>query len=554
MRRLRGPIVAILWLFPRAHTGRRSIMPWAPAKFGLGKLSAEIEQQYGGFGPIWQENNSPSHGGAVRILKKGEIAISGTMGVASEFSRAASAKLFPLHLAPIDAFFVTDDTPRYPMTSFIHLDFTGQVERGAWDGALEEALERHPLARAVIRRAKGDCPCWVIAPEIYPEVDWGTWDVPLDTEKAATLDLVQSSGIRFWVRVGENRSRIVLQVHHGCTDGTGVYRFLGDLLAAYGQRTGHRDAQPKMMPLDATLLRYRRRKMAGKYLDGNRSQLTWSALREGWSVFGHSIAPVAPPRVDYPLRDADVLSPGICAVEFLPDEHQALRQVAATQGAMLNDLLLAEMFRSVGRWNEEQGSTWGDPRLRIMMPFDMRGQHDHSMPAANMTSYTFLTRRVSACRNLDELLKGIRQETSGIKLGREGSAFMDAVMVSQRVPWLLPLLLRRNRCLASLTLSNVGDPSKRFTATFPRIQGRVQCGNLLLDRVLGVPPLRQKMHATLAVFTYLRRLTVCLRCDPRVFSEAATQALLNTYADGLRAHVDSRSSQTPSRPGMRRSA
>ena len=36
--------------------------------------------------------------------------------------------VFPLHLAPIDAFFRADDHPEYPMTSVIHLDFSGTLD------------------------------------------------------------------------------------------------------------------------------------------------------------------------------------------------------------------------------------------------------------------------------------------------------------------------------------------------------------------------------------------------------------------------------------------
>jgi hypothetical protein len=86
-------------------------------------------------------------------------------------------------------------------------------------------------------------------------------------------------------------------------------------------------------------------------------------------------------------------------------------------------------------------------------------------------------------------------------------------------------------------LSNVGDPSKRFTARFPRKQGRVVCGNLTLQHVSGVPPLRAQTHATLAIFSYRRELTISVRCNPYLFDEKATKAFLDMYEAGLRSYL-----------------
>ena len=98
---------------------------------------------------------------------------------------------------------------------------------------------------------------------------------------------------------------------------------------------------------------------------------------------------------------------------------------------------------------------------------------------------------------------------------------------------MLPFVLSRNVCLATVVLSNAGDPSRRFTAKFPRQSGRIVCGNLVLEAITGVPPLRVKTRAAFSISQYDRRLAVSLRCDPHYFRLEDTATLLDIYVRRL---------------------
>jgi hypothetical protein len=211
---------------------------------------------------------------------------------------------------------------------------------------------------------------------------------------------------------------------------------------------------------------------------------------------------------------------------------ESLRAAANERGATLNDLLLRDMFLAMHAWNRQQGATSRN-RLGIMMPTDMRTADDCEMPAANLTSYTFLSRDARNWGSRGELLSGIQAETELIKRGRMGTKFMSSVSWLTRRVNLLPFLAARNICLASVVLSNAGDPSRRFTAKFIRQSGRIVAGNLILESITGVPPLRPKTRATFSISQYNRRLTVSLRCDPSCFTMADTDALLNIYVEQL---------------------
>ena len=455
--------------------------------------------------------------------------------------KRAAQREFPLHLAPIDDFFCLDDRPAYPMTFTAQLFFTGEVHRDAFEPALSAALQRHPLLRAVIKPAKAQKPCWVSAGDRPPTVKWGQLGEPYELESGEAIDLASEAGLRIWVHTSAEASEVLLQFHHACCDGTGAYRFIGDLLAEYGLLTAAEEILPAVELCDQQLLKTRRSKMAEEAVFGTSFSVIRRGLKQGLSLFRRKITPLATKQhAAAPATDPQQLAtpfPGVESFSFSRDEYRQLRDAASQAGAMFNDLLLAEMFMAMRDWNRQHTKSWRRQWLRIMMPTDLREKEDILMPAANMTAYSFITRRADACDQPGNLLRGIRDETLQIKREKRGKQFIDGVMASKYIPGLLRFLLNRNRCLATLILSNVGDPSRRFLARFPRAGGKIICGNLRLERVAGVPPLRPQSRATVSIVTYGRELAVHVRCDSQTMSRADARAFLGTYVARLQSHL-----------------
>jgi hypothetical protein len=249
-----------------------------------------------------------------------------------------------------------------------------------------------------------------------------------------------------------------------------------------------------------------------------------------WKIFFHRPAPLAKPAC---LEDCTTDQfPGFVSRALDRNTAERLRTVADAGGATLNDLLLRDMFLAMRDWNRAHGAG-GRARLGIMMPTDMRTADDCEMPAANLTSYTFLRRNIDERSGPGELLSNLQAETALIKTHRLGTQFMSNVAWAARRAKLLPFLAARNICLATVVLSNAGDPSRRFTGKFTRHAGRIVAGNLVLEAITGVPPLRPKTRATFSISQYGRKLTVSVRCDPACFSMAQSENLLNTYVDRL---------------------
>jgi hypothetical protein len=441
---------------------------------------------------------------------------------------AGKTRLFPLHLSPIESLFCADDRPAYPMTFTVQFVFTGNVNMPAFEVALLAALARHPLLRSHRKPAKRGLPCWVLSECTMPIVDWGPPNEPLHLPSGEPIDLANEVGLRIWVRVGDGRSTITFQFHHACCDGIGSYRFLGDLLALYGKLTGIDGQAYELAPLEAATLRQRRLRMTELAFRGQRRRLVWRCLQQWFEVYRRRIAPLWPLRQRLTEKQRAEF-PGMVVYSFDRDGHDAIRAAAGQLHITVNDFLIAALFQTIHDWNIRRNPWWPGRWLRIMMPTDMRDVQDYSMPAANLVSYTFITRSARASQCARALAPGIRDETSLIAQLKRGAMFGDAVAGAMTYRWLLPYLVSGERCLATAVLSNVGDPTKRFIAKLPRSAGRIVAGNLILEDIVGVPPLRPKTNVTICAMTYRRRLTICMRCSPHFFTIEDTRQLNEWY-------------------------
>ena len=442
-------------------------------------------------------------------------------------------RLFPLYFSPIESMFVADSRPDYPMAFILQLIFSGNVDRPSFETALSAALKRHPMLIAHRKLAKRGLPCWVMADEMMPIVDWGKEGEPIQFPRGELIDLATEVGLRIWIREGSGSTVITLQFHHSSCDGIGGMRFIGDLLALYGRETGTDPSSYELMQLEPELLRNRKMRMTELAFRGQAWRLTKRSWTECFKIFRRKISPLAPPAHAVPDKDR-AQYPGIVVSTFDRQMHNQLRDAAAKLEIGINDLFIAALFKTLHDWNARNKSASNTRWLRIMMPTDMRETDDFGMPAANIVSYTFLTRSMRESQDAAALGPGICRETALIKSERRGIAFGDMIGGATRYRWMLPWLISGKRCLATAVLSNAGDTTKRFTAKLPRDKGRIVAGNLILEDIVGTPPLRINTHVTIGVITYLRKLSICIRCCPRQFSADDARRLNDMYAQSIR--------------------
>lgn len=439
---------------------------------------------------------------------------------------AAFARIFPLPLSTMEWFMWADGRPDYPMMCDLELCFRGRIDRAAFDAGLAAAMDRAPLFRALVEPRRKGPPAWGLTDRM-PPVDWAPLGTPWGEKYDTLIDLTAEPGLRVYVREGHDRSTVRLHFHHACSDGIGGYAFIEDFLTGYSQVFPD-GAAVSPRPLEP-------RRLLGRDDPGTAGRGVYRGVvdtlvgaREGARFFLQKPLPLAPVEPLSSPAPPERRQVGFLA-QACPDETAAgLRRAATAARVSVNDLVMRDLFVTLQRWNAEHDREPGRRRLRILMPQNLRERADRAMPAANLLGFAFVTRRADQCRAPRELLASISEETEAVRRGQLSRYFIGGLAAVQSAG-LLRRVLDSSLCFSTVILTNLGDPTRRFVARFPRDDGGLVVGNLLFDRIEGVPPLRPRTRAAFSLFNSARTLAISLKCDPHLFAPADTQKLMDQF-------------------------
>ncbi len=421
---------------------------------------------------------------------------------------------------------VSDDRPNHPMTFIVQLEFSGLLDREALSKAIDDALQRHPLLRANIGRAKQNRDCWIDAGESRTRLDFGDLDQPIQFIDTEYLNLRRETGVRIWVRHNSQRAVVTTQFHHATCDGIGAYQFIGDILYAYARETGETALEPQKA-VSAERLRER----AKSSFDINLMPQVRQRLR-AWNEARQLLFRRA--AVMRPSQTADLHSlqtfPGVHSHIFEKNVYRDLRHIAQDRGQTVNDMLVEKLFVTLMQWQQANRPLLPSNSIVINMPLNLRSAADQDIPACNIVANHFIRCTTRQIQRTQELRDKIAAEMLLAKHERNCSRFMEILAGGYHfIPRTMKVILFLRRSVASTILSNTGDPTRQFYNDFPTSEGRLRCGSLILEDISGVPPMRPGTRVTISIFTYRRRLKICMRCDPTCFSEHDTQQLLKQY-------------------------
>ena len=431
--------------------------------------------------------------------------------------------VFPLHMTPFESYMFVDDSPNYPMTFVMEYKLTGEIDRQAFQSAFDQALLRHPMLRSVIRPAKSNRDCWVHAEGYNNQIEWADLHEPIYVNGAgAYINLREEIGVRIWGRNNQDQAVIVAAFHHTATDGIGAYQFFGDLFWYYAKSLGA-DVAP-LPEIDPQDLR--------KRLNANVSR-ELLVEKDGEKLSHDTAQPLAPKKDSSQPTGKRFQFPRFLSHTFDKAEYRELRLKAQDDGQTVNDRLLKTLLVTLADWNEaNQQNPDGD--ICINMPLDLRQSEHPPFSAINVVTCSFIRRSNQQIKDREGLSTFLREEAIRVKHSRLKSPFMRLLVQS-------PVDLRdaetsyaSNDCLATAIFSNTGDQSRRFQADLPREKGVVQCGNLRLDDMTAVSPLRDKTRLAVGIFTYKRLLKIGIRTDPFYFSMQDSQELLDLYMHNFR--------------------
>ncbi len=441
---------------------------------------------------------------------------------------------FPLPLSALEKYLLWDEQPPFSMSYFVEVNFETRLDLPALREATQQALMLHPLLRARIQ-AVWTKPQWVLHDDAFPQIRLQHLDPVLKGGWPQGFDLANECGSRFWYVEHDEGSRLLIQIHHACSDGVGMRRFLTDLLNDYARLCGSpaAPAQTKLAgrkELDASLLRERGK--FSKFVGPPKRPLNaWQRLKNAHYFHFQPPERLHPAATFTPTDGSDTRDLNE------PYEHWFLSEVetrhvmakSREQGFALNEIALALMFQACCQWNQQHGAAHPNSRIRLVMPYDLRSRIDFRMPAANRLSFSFLGRTHRQCRDLGPLLESIRDEIRCINESHLPMDFLAGLEAVANSPGLMRWILRRSNRMATATLTYGGDLFRGLGGFFPVENQARRVGNARLKTILAAPPVRRNTNLALGLSLNLDRLCVTANWNRQIFSRQTCRDFLSLY-------------------------
>lgn len=466
--------------------------------------------------------------------------------------RTESPAVFPLPLSDFEYYMHVDDRPSHPMVFVMVVTVVGTLRKSDFQQAIDAAILANPLFRSHIRTLPGKGACWVLSQQNSWPVEWQsiqTDHTPYSPDSEdfdellpiRAIDLTQECGIQILVQQSEHKSRVVFYLHHACCDGLGGLQFIGEVFALYSRLTtpdGRRSADFELP--DPKQLRLRERFECGAAgAERQKRSLRKSLAKAARLILRKPVPIQAPPQ----QTSAQTVSEGPGSHSNTPvairtrvisrSVFRSLRAAANGSGVSVNDLCIREMMLLIRDWNMKHGQMRDNDWIRVAVPISMRSSDHDRMPATNLVSYAFVTRRASECGDPEALAKSIHEQTGDVLYNREGIVFLKCIRVLRRIPGALRLLLGLKSCFCTVVLANVGDIRRRFSGRFPLESGQWVAGDVVIEDIWGVAPVRPNTRAAVTIGEYGGQMTVHLRTDATVMTSADSEQFLAEFMTRL---------------------
>ncbi len=405
--------------------------------------------------------------------------------------------LFPLPLSDFEFYMLMDDRPAYPMVFVMMATVHGPLLESQFRSAFVELFQSHPLLSCRVQKLSDRGWCWTqiedpgMADRCMSWLDVQSDQLHSQSPTIRSIAIEEQPGIFLEVHRASNEARVVMHLHHCCSDGIGGLQLMGELFGRYGQKTTEPNARsPEVETFFPDRLRLR-----------EDYDVSDGAAKRQKKSLGRILGKIgrlmfrSPVTIGAPDSKADIGRDSAPAAfiqsRILPRPiYRSLRAAAAEKGVSVNDLLLAEMILLIREWNLRAGFPLNRRWIRLAVPVSMRSVKHERMPCTNIVSYALITRNEEDCRDELSLLQSIHQQTSDVLFNREGIVCLKLFRVLRKIPGAMKAFLRSKSVFSTMVLANVGDVRKRAGGRFPLDHGRWVAGNVIVDQIYGVAPIR----------------------------------------------------------------
>jgi NRPS condensation-like uncharacterized protein len=427
----------------------------------------------------------------------------------------------------------TQDSLTYGFT----LTLEGEVHTGAVRGALDACLNLYPKYKCILVNNYPSYKRWFryrweyqdfTSKDILEEIE----DLdPEENSKDAlsyfrnyhfshSIDITREGPLKVMLIRQPRCEHLLFFVHHAASDGIGFLFFLQSFIKFYEELFYHHTIEDKASPLFESISQPEKR-----------FPKEHSSLRSYYNYLKHlSLLQRDPPaqlQSEKGEEDSAKQLP-VTARELTPLELEHIRTTAKKYRTTINHYLLASMFVTIKKWNEQ----WDNnaERIYINVPVNLRAPEDCTL--GNIMSGFNISFRPGEIEARDKLLPLVREEqASAIK--------HDIARTNVNITWLLkPLLLsvkklifkhRGHKFYPTFTLSNMGighfNPQHKDEAGFQYL------GPARISRVNAIA--YPFIWPQLVVLTYNNRMTMSLSVSRSHFSLKGAEQFLDSYIQEL---------------------
>ena len=221
-----------------------------------------------------------------------------------------------------------------------------------------------------------------------------------------------------------------------------------------------------------------------------------------------------------------------CRFHSFPAAEAARLKVAANEaGTTLNNLLLRQLFVTLGEWKQSQGDVTQESVLRITVPVNLRTAEDRLLPAANVVSLVCLDRKIGEIDEQQAFLEGIDQSVQDAQRYHWDWMLPATLGLMHRFPHQLAKAMERKRFSGSTFLSNIGPALPH--CHLPRQAGKLVAGNVVVRDVQFMPVLRAHQGVSFGATTYANSLALSMQYDSRCIESLQAQAIFEGVISGL---------------------
>ncbi len=435
---------------------------------------------------------------------------------------ANTAGSYPLTV--FEQYLLAEDRPDYPCWIIVKFHFDGVFSRAETQRALDQAIARNPLLRAVIRRGFCGKLRWEVLPEWRPKVQWLNGPLASGWPAWEPMDLFKEPGFRLFLVEHAGKSELIIHVHHAICDGKAVRDVFYDIMHHYAIAMGQPVALSALRPEIFSL----RNRLANTWRD--RLKTVPSQAIGLWVNHGFQkkqIVPLSEKAAGETAPEPPASYPALISRRLPEGCFRKVRDEAMRQKVTSNDIFLRDLFHSLKLWREWKQE--GDPMdwLCVVLPVDMRKPTDRFLSAANVTSAVTLVRRMKSLDDRKRLLSRIHEDMDWVKHRGLRYTFWILLKLRRLLPHGIERFSQRPSCQGTIIFANHCQLATR--SPLLNKKRMIEAPGLLGTNATMVSPIRPGTMAALVVGSYAGRLLIDLHYDPKFITPSQASKLIDIF-------------------------